>query len=276
MIVIYCCGVTAIWAGPAGTAVREASEFIFSKFGKGVAGQTLEEVSEATAKAVAKHGNEALPLLRNSGHAGFAALTEAGEKAPDVIKLYARKGDEAIWVISEPKKLAIFIKHGNSSADAMLKHPGIADALISQYGEGAVGALNRLSRQSAQRLSMAANDGLLSSTARSPELLLVIRRYGDEAMDFIWKNKGALAVATVLATFLNDPQTYISGLKQLLVDPIVVPIVNGTNWTLLIAGIIIVLFLPLIVRSIVKARTAINMEKKLANKDSGGDAQQSS
>jgi len=248
-------------AGQAGTAIRETAEFILTKFGKGAAGQTVEEVTEATAKIVAKHGDEALPLLRNSGHAGFTALKEAGENAPDVIKLYARKGDEAIWVISEPKKLPIFIKHGDSAADALLKHPGIADTLIGRYGDEAVGALNTVSRQNAQRLSMVADDGLLTATPRSKELLPVIRQHGDEAMDFIWKNKGSLAVAAVLGTFLADPQTYISGAKELVVSPLVEPIARSTNWTLIIAGVLIVVFLPFIARSIMKARRAMKTTK---------------
>lgn len=248
-------------AGPAGTAIRETAEFILTKFGKGAAGQTVEEVTEAAAKVVAKHGDEALPLLRNSGHAGFTALKEAGENAPDVIKLYARKGDDAIWVISEPKKLAIFIKHGDSAADALLKHPGIADSLIGRYGDEAVGALNSVSRQSAQRLSMVADDGLLTATPRSKELLLVVRQYGDEAMDFIWKNKGSLAVVAVLGTFLADPQTYISGAKELVVSPLVEPIARSTNWTLIIAGGLLIVFLPFIARSIMKARTAMKNPK---------------
>lgn len=239
-------------AGPAATALREAAEFIMGKFGKGAAGQTIEEVADATAKAVAKHGDEALPLLRNSGHAGFTALKEAGDKAPDVIKLFARRGDDAIWVISEPRKLAIFVKHGDSAADALLKHPGIADDLIGRYGDQAIGALNGISRQSAQRLSMLSQDGLLGAARRSPELLSVVQKYGDEAMDFIWRNKGSLAVATVLATFLADPQSYISGLKELIVDPVA----KNTNWTLIIAGLLGVALLPFIGRSITKFRTA--------------------
>jgi len=249
------------FSGTAGTAIRETAEFVLSKFGRGVAGQTLEEVTEATTKAVARHSDEVLPLLRKSGHAGFTALDEAGAKAPEVIKLYARRGDEAIWVISEPKKLAIFIKHGDAAADALLKHPGIADNLIGRFGGDAVGAMNSLSRQSAQRLSMVSDDGLLTATARSSELLTVVRKYGDEAMDFIWKNKGSLAVASVLTTFLADPQTYISGAKELIIDPIAAPIAKGTNWTLLILGVLVVVFLPFIARTLVKARSAINNHK---------------
>ena len=254
-------GIDTLSANPAATAFREAAEFIVTKFGKGAAGQTVEEVTEATAKAVAKHGDEALPLLRNSGHAGFTALKQAGENAPDIIKLYVRKGDEALWVISEPKKLSIFIKHGDSAADALLKHPGIADSLIGRYGDEAIGVLNKVSRQGAQRLGIIANNGLLTATERSSELLPVIRRYGDEAMDFIWKNKGSLAVTSVLISFLADPQVYISGARELVIDPVASPVAENTNWTLLIAGVLVVAFLPFIARSIVKARSTLKSEK---------------
>ena len=104
---------------------------------------------------------------------------------------------------------------------------------------------------------MVADDGLLAATPRSQELLPVIRQYGDEAMDFIWKNKGSLGVAAVLGTFLADPQAYISGAKELIVSPIVEPIARSTSWTLIIAGILIIVFLPFIARSIMKARRAM-------------------
>jgi hypothetical protein len=81
---------------------------------------------------------------------------------------------------------------------------------------------------------MLAKLGVLDATPRSPELLAVIRQYGDEAMAFIWRNKGALTVATLLGTFLADPEAYISGAKQLVVDPVVTPIATATNWTLVI------------------------------------------
>jgi hypothetical protein len=246
-----------VHAGPTTTALRETAEWILKKFGRGVAGDTVEQIAETTARTVAKHGDEALPFLRRSGHAGFRALEEAGEKAPDIIKLYAKRGDEALWIISEPHKLAMFIKHGDTAAEALLKHPGIADNLIGRYGDDAANALSSLSRQNAQRLSMLAEDGMLNQTVRSPELLPIIRRYGDEAMDFIWKHKGSLAVAAVLGKFLADPQLYMRGAKDLIADPLVAPIAKGTNWTLIIGGVLIVAFLPSIVRSVAKARQTL-------------------
>ena len=35
---------------------------------------------------------------------------------------------------------------------------------------------------------------------------MVIERYGDRALTFVWRNKGALTVATMLETFLADPE----------------------------------------------------------------------
>lgn len=63
-----------------------------------------------------------------------------------------------------------------------------------------------------------------------------------------------MAVATVLGTFLAAPEAYISGAKQLIVDPILGPIVQNTHWTWIVAGLLLVGFLPVVVRSIVKAR----------------------
>jgi uncharacterized membrane protein (DUF106 family) len=80
-------------------------------------------------------------------------------------------------------------------------------------------------------------------------------------MDFIWKNKGSLAVAAVFGTFLADPQTYISGAKELVVSPVIEPIARSTNWTLIIAGVLIVVFLPFITRSVMKARRAMKPTK---------------
>lgn len=246
-----------LYAGTASTAIRDTAEFIAAKFPKSLGGKTVDQIAESTAKAVSRNGEGVLPMLKLTGPAGFKYLEDAGEKAPDVIKLFVRKGNEAIWIVSKPKKLAIFLRHGDSAADALIKHPGIADSLITRFGDDAAGALNSLSRQNAQRLAIVANDGVLSASARSAELLPVIRQYGDSAMEFIWRNKGALIVTAVLATFLNDPQPYIQGLKDLIVDPIARPIAENTNWTLIISVGLLIIFLPFVTRSFLRARSVM-------------------
>jgi hypothetical protein len=244
--------------GTLSAGAKQSAEFIFQKFGKRVPTQTVDELAAAVSGVAAKYGDDALPFLKATGHAGFDVLDQAGAKAPEIIKLYVKRGDEAVWVISKPGKLAIFLKHGDGAAEALIKHPGIADKLIARHGDEAITAISRLSQQNAQRLGMLADDGLLSATQRSPELLGVISRYGDTAMNFVWNNKGALTVGTFLAGFLADPEAYFSGVKS-LVEPVaksvVEPIVKSVNWTLLLSAIFFIAFLPIIVRSIRKGRS---------------------
>ena len=92
-------------AGTLSTGAGQAAEFILQRFGKRVPTQTIDEVAAAVSSATAKYGDEAVPFLKASGHAGFDALEQAGAKAPDVIKLYVKRGNEAVWIISKLEKL---------------------------------------------------------------------------------------------------------------------------------------------------------------------------
>jgi hypothetical protein len=220
-------------------ALREAAEVIAQKFG-GRADDFLPIID----KAVAKYGDECLPFLTKTGPVGFKAIVQAGPKAPEVIKLFLQKGPESVAIISKQNKLEIFLKHGDSAADALLKHPGIADGLLDQYGVGAARALNLLSRRNAQRLArLLSADGNLSKLGKNDEILAVVGNYGDRGMDFIWQNKGAFAVAAQLSTFLAEPEKFINGTAQL-------PGGKSINWTLIIAGVLVVVLLPLVVKSI--------------------------
>jgi hypothetical protein len=77
-------------------------------------------------------------------------------------------------------------------------------------------AMPRLTPRNTRRLTMLAEDGTLARSGRWGELVAVIERHGDRAMDFIWRNKGALAVATVLGTFLADPEAILGGGRELI------------------------------------------------------------
>jgi hypothetical protein len=77
-------------------------------------------------------------------------------------------------------------------------------------------AMAALAPRNARRLAMLAEDGTLARTGRWSELLAVIERHGDRALDFVWRNKGALAVATVLGTFLADPEAFLGGGRELI------------------------------------------------------------
>jgi hypothetical protein len=77
-------------------------------------------------------------------------------------------------------------------------------------------AMAGLAPRNARRLAMLAEDGTLARSGRWSELVAVVERHGDRAMDFVWRNKGALAVATVLGTFLADPEAFLGGGRELV------------------------------------------------------------
>jgi hypothetical protein len=80
-----------------------------------------------------------------------------------------------------------------------------------------------------------------------PELMQVITRYGDQACEFIWKNKGALAIGTTLTAFVSSPGAFLDGTQKLtatVADAAVRPLAEvpkavaveaakNANWTVL-------------------------------------------
>jgi hypothetical protein len=58
-------------------------------------------------------------------------------------------------------------------------------------------------------------DGTLSRIGRTDQVLQLIEKFGDRAMEFIWRHKGSLAVGTVLAAFLLDPEPFLTGARDL-------------------------------------------------------------
>jgi len=231
-------------AGVASGAIRETTEVVMRKFGKEVAEESAEAVSKRVAEAGAKFGEEGLEAIGKVGPRAFGKITiEAGEHAPQVVKLTAKYGDQAVWVISKPRGLAVFVKYGEEGATAIMKHPGVAEGAVESLGVPAARALNAVSGGQARRLGMMIDDGTIKTGEQSAGLLDVVAKYGDKGMEFVWQHKGALAVTATLATFLKNPEPFIQGTKDLVVEavkPVGMEVARRTNWTpVLIAGVVI-------------------------------------
>jgi hypothetical protein len=109
---------------------------------------------------------------------------------------------------------------------------------------------------------MLAADGQLERIGRTPEVLSVLAKYGDPAMDFVWRHKGALATTAGLAAFLSHPEEFISGARDItrvVGENAVKPLIElpagavreaarTTNWTLVFLVLTAILALPAAVR----------------------------
>lgn len=224
---------------------REMAEYVMKKFGKEVADEGVETLTRKIETVIVKYGDDGAAAVKNVGPRSFRLIEEAGENGVESVKLMAKYGDEAVWVVGKKGRLAIFVKYGDDAAEAMIRHGEIAEPLIGKFGDSAAIALKSVSSQNARRISMLDDAGELAAIGRTPELLTVVGKYGDAAMDFVWKNKGALTVAATLAAFLSDPEPFINGTRDLaqtvgtsLVQPIAQEVGKRTNWTLIVLTLI--------------------------------------
>lgn len=72
-----------------------------------------------------------------------------------------------------------------------------------------------LSPRDTRRRAVLDTEGAMARTGRREEQLAVIGRHGDQAMGFVWRHKGALAVSAVLGSFLAQPEAFLGGSRRL-------------------------------------------------------------
>lgn len=201
-------------ANPPAIVIREVAEYLMKRSSR-LAAKGAQAVTSQVTDAVTKYGPDALPFLRKAGPDGLQILDNAGANAPDVIKLVLKRGDNVVHVISKPRNLTIFVKHGDNAIDALAKHPGLAEDMIERFGSSGATAMTKVSRANAQHLAILAKKDPVMATGQADQLLKIVGKYGDNAAEFIWKNKVVLASSAVLAAFLADPEPYLNGAKEL-------------------------------------------------------------
>ncbi|MFN4242242.1 MAG: hypothetical protein ACK4PI_03290 [Tepidisphaerales bacterium] len=272
--VVACLVPATSQAGPITKAVREATEAIMRRFGR----EAVEEFGEDAPQAIAQrmqrlaeqHGEDVVTAAgQKVGPRMFRLIEQVGDDgATKAVRLMARQGDEAVWVIAEKNRFALFARLGDDAADAMIRHRGIADNLLADYGSPMARALVNVGPQNGRRLAMMADDGSLRALARRDDLLETIARYGDRAADFIWRNKGALAVGAIATAFVTQPEAFLDGAVrivekggQYVVEPVARSVVapateavaKSVNWTLILGIPVAALTLYLLVTKLAGA-----------------------
>jgi hypothetical protein len=246
-------------------AIRETVEFVTKKFSK----EAAEEGSELLAKKIevfaTKYGDDGLKAVRELGPQAMTAAGKAGAQAPAAVRAMARYGDDGVeWIAKRPQNLEMAAKYGDDAVEAIVKHKEVAEPLVKELGEQGAKALKAVSPQQGRQLAMLAADPSTAAMVRNPQLLGVVSKYGDNAMNFIWRNKGALAVGTTLAAFLANPQPFIDGTAQLaqaagenFVKPMTEGIVGAIDWTVIAILVLMTVGLGGVWRSYLKHRAAL-------------------
>lgn len=244
-LVLFVC--TDVHAGLASKTVQEGTKYVMKKFGR----EAAEELGEDAAKVLArrmetlatKYGDDVVvDAAKKVGPRVFRLVGEVGEDgAPKALKLMARRGDEAVWVVSRPKGLAIFVKYGDDAADAMIRHRELAESLIENYGTPMTRALAKVDGQNGRRLAMLADEGVLTKVAQRDAVLDTMGKYGDKAADWVWRNKGAITVVTVAAASVANPEPFINGAVEVVdisgekvIRPVAEAAAKSLNWNLIV------------------------------------------
>lgn len=247
-------------AGGKSKAAQETAEFVMRKFGRKAARNGASALARRIERNAIVHGDDVIKAVRKVGPRSLHMIEEAGSHSKQMARLLAVHGEEgAVYVATRPKALRLVLRHGDDAAAALVKSRGVALPAIESIGKPAVRAFKAIGTpRNARRLAMMTSDGgELAMIGRTPEILAVIGKYGDKAMEFIWEHKGALAVTATLAAFLAEPEPFINGVKEItqtVAKPIAeVPaiaaregsaeVARKTNWTLVFLTLIATLAL---------------------------------
>ncbi len=162
-----------------------------------------------------RRGDDVLAVTKKLGPAGIDALAGAGAQTETALNLLVRDGEDALWITAKSDRLALVARYGEDAEAALLRQRELAEPLVEQFQGAGARAVKDLDGQNARRLVEMLNEGELKQIGRTEQLLGVVGRYGNRGMDFVWRNKGALAVAAGLTAFLADPEPFINGTRDL-------------------------------------------------------------
>jgi hypothetical protein len=214
-VIVVLIGTSAVHAGVPEQVARLAADEGARVLGRQAERTAVTTMSQRIARLAAEHGAETLVAVRRAGPEAVEVIERASRGGALATHLLAAHGSEALVIAREPVLLELVARHGEDAALALVRHPGLARSVIEATGTPGARALAGLSAQNGRRLAMLTEDGILIRMGRQEELLSTIERYGDDAMAFVWRHKGALAVGTLLAAFLKDPEPFLSGAREL-------------------------------------------------------------
>ena len=203
----------------AGSA-RELAEFLTKGMRKATRESALAGFEQQCARVLARHGDDCTPFIKQLGIEGLETLERAGENGAMILKWHKQEPGKSLYVIRDPDRLALAVRHGDDAFEAIMQHPGAAEELLRSYGSSSATWLKSLSKKDALRLAALNQGGELKNIfPKISDLGRFIQKYGSAGIRFLWNNKGKLSAGGALALFLNDPESFIKGSRK-LIEPV--------------------------------------------------------
>lgn len=225
-------------SAPVPRATRELLELCRNRFSHEIAEEGIGRLEPRVAAAVQRFGDDAVVAVRQAGPKIGLALIE--RHGPPAARILERFGDDGARLLATEGETAVrlYAAHGEDAIRVMLQHRGIGGTVVSAFGREGIRAARSLSPDGAVHLVTLAPQ--IRASSRAGEILGVIERYGDRACAFLWRNKGVVFSTALLAAFLSDPEPYLIGTRQLVIDPaaeVGLEAARRTDWTLVFSGV---------------------------------------
>jgi hypothetical protein len=236
-------------------AARELLRFVESRFAREVAEEGAERLEPRLVRAIEQWGDDAVAAIRTVGpRVGMRALESHGAPAA---RFLSRFGDDGARVLSEEgdTALRLWSRYGDEAVEAMVRHRGVGARIADELGTAGMRASRGLSEDGAVRLAGVAP--LVRGSGRAAEILSVVERFGDRACAFLWRNKGVVFGAALLAAFLSDPEPYLAGVKELVVTPakeLGTEAAKRTDWTVVVVAGIVLTLMAMSLRMVLRSR----------------------
>jgi hypothetical protein len=213
-------------------AVRRVAQELVRVVESRFARETVEALEPRIVRAIECAGDDAVRAIRRAGPAGLRAVESHGVTGA---RLIARWGDDGVRLLADDGAVAarVYASYGDEAVEAMLRHPGSGGRIVESLGPAGVRAARPLGQDGAVQLAAVAPS--IARSGRAAEVMAVVERFGDRACAFLWRNKGVVFGAVLLAAFLSDPEPYIAGVRELVVTPareVGREAVARTDWTI--------------------------------------------
>jgi len=214
-----CLWTSLLWGGGAGRVLQEALEAFARRPPRGLTDDAVRVIVADMSRLASRYGDDlVLAAMKKSGPETVSMVLRSASRETEehALRLLARHGKPAIMAASRPTSLALLAKFGDDAGEALVRHGTIAEPLIENYGTPMAQALRSVNSRNARRLAMLEKDGILARIPQRDDVLKVVAKYGDSAADWIWKNKGSITVAAVVAAFVANPEAFLRGTGALV------------------------------------------------------------